>query len=240
MKKKTAKKSSTLLIYAIAAFAVLVVGTFFLKGSQVPSKAHECANSISCAKNLSGDYEDKSRLGEYMGKLYPVEDSHRLAKTNEKRYVLGDTTAVKRIYVDLNQQHLYAKEDDTTVMDFPVSTGKWNRTPTGIFRIWIKLRYTRMAGGNRAIGTYYNLPNVPYTMFFYNDVVSKSDGYSIHGTYWHNNFGHPMSHGCVNMKIEDVEKLYAWAYPQTLGNTTYATKDNPGTEVIIYGTAPNE
>ena len=65
-------------------------------------------------------------------------------------------------------------------------------------------------------------------------------GYSIHGAYWHNNFGHPMSHGCVNMKTEDAEQIYNWANPPTEGNTTYATKENPGTEVVIYGTAPTE
>jgi len=45
---------------------------------------------------------------------------------------------------------------------------------------------------------------VPYTMYFYR-------GYAIHGTYWHSNFGRPMSHGCVNMRTQDAAWLYSWA-----------------------------
>ena len=53
-------------------------------------------------------------------------------------------------------------------------------------------------------GPDYYLPQVPYTMYFYK-------GYAIHGTYWHNNFGHPMSHGCVNMRTDDAAWLFNWA-----------------------------
>jgi len=49
-----------------------------------------------------------------------------------------------------------------------------------------------------------------------------------------------MSHGCINMAISDVEKLYNWATPISNGNTTLATADNPGTKIVIYGVAPNE
>jgi lipoprotein-anchoring transpeptidase ErfK/SrfK len=133
-----------------------------------------------------------------------------------------------------------AYDGDKLVYNFPVSTGKWHHTPTGNFNIWIKLRYTRMKGGNKALGTFYDLPNVPYTMYFYNSEYPKTDGYGIHGAYWHNNFGHPMSHGCINMAEADVAQLYAWADPATVGNTTYASAESPGTPVIIYGTTPNE
>ena len=61
-----------------------------------------------------------------------------------------------------------------------------------------------MTGGSKALGTYYNLPNVPYVMYYY-------QGYGIHGAYWHNNFGHPMSHGCVNMKPEEAGIVFNWA-----------------------------
>ena len=78
-----------------------------------------------------------------------------------------------------------------------------------------------MSGGNRAIGTYYYLPGVPWVQFFGNAQIPWSRGYSFHGTYWHNNFGHPMSHGCINMKTPDAKWLYDWA-PM-------------GTPVNIYG-----
>lgn len=138
--------------------------------------------------------------------------------------VLGDSSEPKVIEIDLTNQRLYAKQGGARVYEFPVSTGLWGRTPTGTFNIWTKLRYTRMRGGNRAIGTYYDLPNVPYTMFFYNSSIPKSSGYGIHGTYWHNNFGHPMSHGCINMRTGEAGLLYNWA--------------DMSTPVIIYGVAP--
>ena len=121
--------------------------------------------------------------------------------------VLGQTTGVddnKWIEISLGEQRLYMKDHGNTVGSFLVSTGKWAPTPTGDFRIWTKLRYTRMTGGNQAWGTFYDLPNVPYVMYF-------NQGVGIHGTYWHNNFGHPMSHGCVNMKTEEAAIVYNWA-----------------------------
>lgn len=226
-----------IIISSVAAIALLLAGTFFLSPSS--EKVTTCANSISCIKDLSGKFDPKAKVGEFNGQKVPVRNI--VALTEPKRqFVLGDSTLEKKIYVDLTNQMLYANEGDQTVYSFPVSTGKWGRTPTGTFHIWIKLRYTRMSGGNKAIGTYYNLPNVPYTMFYYNGDVAKSMGYSIHGAYWHNNFGHPMSHGCVNMKTEDAEVIYNWAHPTTEGSTTYATKDNPGTEIIVYGITPKE
>jgi lipoprotein-anchoring transpeptidase ErfK/SrfK len=162
-------------------------------------------------------------------------DNRPQAKQKE---VLGDQAGdYKRIYVDLTNQRLYAFEGNNLFMNVPVSTGKWNYTPTGEFRIWIWLRYTRMTGGAGA--GYYDLPNVPYTMYFYSSSIPKSSGYSLHGAYWHNNFGHPMSHGCVNMRIPDAEKLFYWTN-SNVGSLIYSTADNPGTFIKVYGTTPKE
>ncbi|OGG04790.1 hypothetical protein A2Z33_05760 [Candidatus Gottesmanbacteria bacterium RBG_16_52_11] len=154
--------------------------------------------------------------------------------------ILGvSSNSNKRIEVDLTNQKLYAFEDNNKIYDFPISSGLYGRTPTGEFNIWIKLRYTRMQGGSRVLHTYYNLPNVPFTMYFANDQIPQSRGYGIHGAYWHNNFGHPMSHGCINMRIADAEKIYYWSEPNLNGKSSLrATEDNPGTHIIIYGTAP--
>jgi hypothetical protein len=97
-----------------------------------------------------------------------------------------------------------------------------------------------MSGGDPAIHTYYDLPNVPFTMFFYNENVGKTRGFALHGAYWHNNFGHPMSHGCINISNENAEHLYNWADPFPTSTMTYATYDDPGTAVTIYGETPNE
>ena len=78
-------------------------------------------------------------------------------------------------------------------------------------------------------------------MYFFNKNIPKWRGYGIHGTYWHSNFGHPMSHGCINMKTEEAQQLYYWANPNLNGKQSiWASDDNLGTEVIIYGEAPWE
>jgi hypothetical protein len=136
----------------------------------------------------------------------------------------------KWIEVDLSDQRLYAHEGNGTVYSFLISSGKrWTPTVKGEFRVWIKLRYSHMRGGSRERGDYYFLPNVPYVMYFYR-------GYGIHGTYWHNNFGTPMSHGCVNLSISDAEKLFWWANPvlSSDGWTVLSTAENPGTRVVIH------
>jgi LysM repeat protein len=108
------------------------------------------------------------------------------------------------IDVDLSAQRLTAYQGKTAVFSTLISSGL-PRTPTvsGRFRIQTKLRSTRMRGPG------YDLPGVPYTMYFYR-------GYAIHGTYWHNNFGHPMSHGCVNLRTSDAAWLFNWASIGTL------------------------
>ncbi len=85
-----------------------------------------------------------------------------------------------------------------------------------------------MVGGDPALGNYYDLPNVQWVQYFYSD-------YSFHGTYWHNNFGHPMSHGCLNMTIADAKWLFDWTDPQWDGKTVWFRdpKDNSGTLVIV-------
>ena len=113
------------------------------------------------------------------------------------------------IDVNLSTQSVYAYQGDTVVNSFIVSTGtSYTPTVTGKFKIWIKLKSTSMSGPG------YYLPNVPYVMYFYK-------GYGLHGTYWHNNFGTPMSHGCVNLRISDAEWLFNWASEGTMVNVHY-------------------
>lgn len=125
--------------------------------------------------------------------------------------ILGDNTSNKRIEVDLTSQELKAFENNQQIYTFKISSGKWGRTPTGEFKIWTKFRSAKMSGGSKELGTYYYLPNVPYIMFFYNQQHPKIQGFSLHGTYWHNNFGVPMSHGCINMKTEEATIIFSWA-----------------------------
>jgi len=157
----------------------------------------------------------------------------------EKQLVLGEESGKKRIEIDLTNQRLYAFVGDQLIYGFDVSTGKWGRTPTGKFEIWTKLRYSKMEGGSKALRTYYYLPNVPYVMYFHSNEIPKYRGYGIHGTYWHDNFGHPMSHGCINMRTSEAKLVYYWAQPKLKdGQSIYASNDNSGTTIIIYGKTP--
>jgi LysM repeat protein len=105
----------------------------------------------------------------------------------------------KWIDVNLSTQTVTAYSGQTAVFQTSASTGTW-RTPTvvGTFSIYAKYTSTAMSGPG------YYLPNVPYAMFFYR-------GYSLHGTYWHNNFGTPMSHGCVNLPTSAAQWIFNWA-----------------------------
>ncbi|MGB3693650.1 MAG: L,D-transpeptidase [Spirulinaceae cyanobacterium] len=101
--------------------------------------------------------------------------------------------------IDLSDQRLFAWEGNTQVHAVIVSTGKSSTpTPTGKFTIGQKLPQQRMQGAG------YSLPNVPHVMYY-------SGNYAIHGTYWHNNFGIPVSHGCINLAPDQASWFYDWA-----------------------------
>ena len=103
------------------------------------------------------------------------------------------------IDVNLTTQTLTAYERGEPVYTALVSTGLPDTpTPVGQFFIWVKFLYDDMRGPG------YDLPGVPYVMYFYG-------GYGLHGTYWHDNFGTPMSHGCVNLSNAAAEWLFNWA-----------------------------
>lgn len=146
--------------------------------------------------------------------------------------VLGTNNAAgeeKWIEVSLSDQKLRAWEGQRIVMEYPISSGKWAPTPKGTFYIWYKTRSQKMSGGSKELGTYYYLPNVPHNMFFHK-------GYAIHGAYWHNNFGQPMSHGCVNQPLSNAAQIFEWAGPVVPAgqNAVRATAENPGTKVFVH------
>jgi lipoprotein-anchoring transpeptidase ErfK/SrfK len=109
------------------------------------------------------------------------------------------TTTGRSILVDTSQQRIYAYENGEMVHTHLVSTGL-PATPTvlGDYSVYVKYVADDMSGPD------YFLPQVPYTMYFY-------QGYGIHGTYWHNSFGRPMSHGCVNLPTSEAEWFFNFA-----------------------------
>jgi lipoprotein-anchoring transpeptidase ErfK/SrfK len=105
----------------------------------------------------------------------------------------------KLIKVNLAKQNLEYTFGDKVLGNFAISSGLRNTpTPKGNFTVLSKIPVKRYAG------TGYNYPNTKWNLNF-------KSGYYIHGAYWHNKFGQPMSHGCVNVAYEDMEALYWWA-----------------------------
>jgi lipoprotein-anchoring transpeptidase ErfK/SrfK len=103
------------------------------------------------------------------------------------------------IDINLSQQRLTAYQGQTAVLSTLISSGTaGRRTPTGRFSVRTKIPSQTMSGPG------YYLPGVQYVMYF-------AGANAIHGTYWHNNFGRPMSHGCVNMRTSEAGWLYRWA-----------------------------
>lgn len=113
------------------------------------------------------------------------------------------------IEIDLSSQTLTAWDDEDLYMHVKISSGLVQYpTPVGHYNIWHMNESQTMSGPG------YNLPNVKFNMYFH-------QGYAMHGAYWHNNFGQPMSHGCVNMREEEAERLYRFV--------------DLGTEVWVHG-----
>ncbi|MFP2963379.1 L,D-transpeptidase family protein [Myxococcus sp. 1LA] len=135
--------------------------------------------------------------------------------------------------VDLDAQVLVAYEGERPVYATLISSGKQGTdTPEGLFRIWIKFAEADMTGSGTAGNETYRVATVPWTMFFQED-------YALHTAYWHDRFGQPMSHGCVNLSPKDARALYAWAAPQVPEgwSMVHATEDAPGSWVRIRGQA---
>ncbi len=138
----------------------------------------------------------------YVGQQLNIPSSVPAAASAEAAPDPGDEA--KEIVVDLSEQRAYVYENGSLVRTMIVSTGV-AATPTvqGEFRIYLRYLKQDMYGSD------YYLPNVPYVQYFY-------QGYGLHGTYWHNYFGQPMSRGCVNLTIADSEWLYDWPSIGTL------------------------
>lgn len=202
------KKNKTVRHYLKIYFLSLLISAFIFAVGSFFRPQFSCANSKTCKTDLMVRI-DNDVIGFFQGhKVIPPKID--LTMNTFKNPVLGVHVSAekKHVYVDLSAQTLYAYEGNKIIMQALISSGKWGRTPTGNFNVWEKLAATRMAGGEGADA--YDLPNVPWVMYFHND-------FGLHGAYWHDNFGHPMSHGCVNMRQIDAQELFAWVDAPTSG-----------------------
>lgn len=126
----------------------------------------------------------------------------------EKSLVDSDATTTKRIVVDRSEQTLVAYDGEDIFLEAVISTGlELTPTPRGEFTVFKKVPSRYMQGPLPYLKTsdFYDLPGVPWNLYF------TEQGAIIHGAYWHDNFGIPYSHGCVNMKPEEAQRLYEWA-----------------------------
>ncbi len=145
--------------------------------------------------------------------------------------------ADKIIEVSLEKQVLKGYENGNLVKETLISSGIFTGnsingyptvTPKGLHNIQSKMPSKHMGPASAAGLTEdsHPLPGVPWTCFF------AEGGYAFHGTYWHNNFGIPMSKGCVNMRNEDAKWLFRWALPLSAHDRVETR--GYGTQVRIY------
>lgn len=159
--------------------------------------------------------------------------------TNEDLTPITPEVEDKKIVVDLVHQTLSCYEGDDEVYFCRVSTGakfdmygnpvdKW-ATPVGLHRVTRKYISLQMSGGTTGAG--YDLPGIAWTSIF------ATGGVAIHSTFWHNNFGDPVSHGCVNCTPEDAHWIFRWTSPEVvydpgMVDVTITGQESTGVQVV--------
>jgi hypothetical protein len=147
---------------------------------------------------------------------------------------LSPEVADKRIEIHLDKQTFQCFEGSQKVLDTLCSTGVYLRTengkrifgtPAGKWAVTRKRPSRHMAGDDLAAADFYDLPGVPWVSYFH------WWGVSIHGTYWHNDYGKPHSHGCINVPSDVAKWVFRWSLP-TAGLDRKET-DGKGTPVIV-------
>jgi hypothetical protein len=140
--------------------------------------------------------------------------------------------ADKLIHVDLAAQLVTAFEGEEMVFSSRCSSGaKGTRTPTGDFLTYHKGPSIHMTNQGDAVNNIYDLPGVPWCSFF------TGDGAAFHGTYWHNDYGRPRSHGCVNLPSEAAKFIYRWTKPVVPMVTDYLHLPGQGTRVQVVSSS---
>jgi lipoprotein-anchoring transpeptidase ErfK/SrfK len=180
--------------------------------------------------------------------LDELDETTYLAPATHLRSILAEELAPispgvawekKRIEVTLSTQRLVAYENDVSVFETDISSGlpylsssdTPTNTPVGEFNIMVKMPSKHMGEADLAASLDdYVIPGVPWTSFF------TERGHAFHGTYWHDNFGVPMSHGCINMRPEEAKWIFRWTLPtSTFDEINPLTLDRKGygTKVLI-------
>ncbi len=161
-------------------------------------------------------------LDDKWNELYYAPGEHlRLISADELAPLSPDVPdSQKKVQVRLDDQLVLAYENGQPVFATRAATGAifllgTYTTPTGHFMTFHKRPTRHMANGD-ITASGYDLPGVPWVMYF------TESGLSLHGTFWHNDFGHPKSHGCVNLSVEAAKWLYRWTNPAVKPDARYA------------------
>ena len=162
---------------------------------------------------------------------YWVDDRHASRVDEAKHMPKWGKNGERWIDVNITKQVLVAYEGDKPVYATLVSTGEdgleegKKSTKKGIFRIHTKYVTTTM--DSDVVGEEFELRDVPYVQYF-------EEGFALHGAYWHDNFGTPKSHGCVNLTPEDARRLFFWTEPQVPAGWHGAAKSLTGSVVFVH------
>ncbi len=163
-----------------------------------------------------------------------VRGHHMRAITADEVTPLSPEVSDKLLLVNTATQWAYAYENGVEVYRTRTATGDWFllkgewkdfTKPTGAFHVERKTPSRHMAAGDLAAGEGYDLPGVPWVSYF------TSSGAAFHGTYWHNDYGQPRSHGCVNVTSAAAKWIYRWGLPYVPVDKGYVSEI--GTKVIV-------
>ena len=163
-------------------------------------------------------------------------------KIDENEFkVINPDTPDKHIRIELGKQRLTCYEGDQPVLTTRIASGASFKikdeevdysTPTGEFSAILKMpsRHMRAPEAEHDTSAWFDLPGVPWNTFF------TYDGIAIHGTYWHNDFGLPRSHGCVNVPIDVAKFVYFWTDPVAPYEDDFVQGDTPqvkATRIVV-------
>lgn len=162
-----------------------------------------------------------------------VDDQHAGRIDPAKKMPGWGKNGEKWIDVNITKQVLVAYEGDKAVYATLVSTGeaglgdpdKTRATKRGIFRIHTK--HISVTMDSDVVGEEFELRDVPYVQYF-------EEGYALHGAYWHDAFGQPKSHGCINLAPEDARRLFWWTEPQVPAGWHGVARSLTGTVVFVH------
>jgi lipoprotein-anchoring transpeptidase ErfK/SrfK len=215
------------------------------RGSRLYYSSTHWATGVEEGPDGRGWYQLTSELSSTEKYLAPAEHLRLIRPEEYAPIATNVPPEKKRIEISLPEQKLRAYEYDQVVLETKISSGIPNKrldpdelptaTPEGHFTIYSKMPSKHMgsvAGGEEVEANGgFSLPGVPWTSFF-----KMPGGYALHGTYWHNNFGLQMSHGCVNMRTEDALWIFRWSTPvfDSTKIESHSDWEKTGNGTVVY------